>query len=84
MLLDPKSHKLYIFAGKQDDNYLSDMWEYDIPSATTTKMFADFTAAGGPDACFAQRAVLDPELQEFYVSVRQPCWLMIQLIDLYA
>ncbi len=67
MLLEPNSHKMYIFAGKQDDNYLSDMWEYDISTTTTTKVFADFTASGGPDACFAQRALIDSDLKEIYM-----------------
>lgn len=67
MLLEPNSRRLHIFAGQQDEKYLSDMWEYDLATNNVTELFSNFTASGGPDACFAQRAVIDPSLRELYV-----------------
>ncbi|KAH7889083.1 Muskelin N-terminus-domain-containing protein [Phlebopus sp. FC_14] len=67
MVLDPITHTLFIFAGQRDDKYLSDMYVYDIQSNTVTELFANFTTSGGPDACFTQRAIIDPGLREIYV-----------------
>ncbi|KAL6298386.1 Muskelin N-terminus-domain-containing protein [Sparassis latifolia] len=67
MVLEPKSHTLFIFAGQRDDKYLSDMYAYHIPSGTVHELFSNFSVAGGPDPCFTQRAVIDPELREIYV-----------------
>jgi len=69
MVLEPRSRKLYIFAGQANDKYLSDMYVYDIATNTASEVFSNFTSAGGPDACFTQRAVIDPMLQEIYVYV---------------
>ena len=66
MLFEPTSRKLFIFAGRQDETYLSDMWEYDLASNTASKLFADFSTCGGPDGSFAQRAIIDCELKELY------------------
>ncbi|KAK7468576.1 hypothetical protein VKT23_003080 [Stygiomarasmius scandens] len=67
MVLEPHSRKLYIFAGQANDKYLSDMYVYDIATNTASEVFSNFTSAGGPDACFTQRAVIDPMLREIYV-----------------
>ncbi|KAK7692405.1 hypothetical protein QCA50_004030 [Cerrena zonata] len=67
MLLEPATQTLFIFAGQRDDGYLADMYAYHIPSGTITELFANFSTAGGPNASFTQRAVIDPELQEIYV-----------------
>lgn len=67
MALDCPSHTLFIFAGQRDDRYLSDMYSYDINTNTATELCINFTANGGPDACFTQRAVLDKNLKEIYV-----------------
>jgi len=67
MVFEPNTRNLLIFAGQRDDKYLSDMYAYHIPSGTVTELFSNFTASGGPDACFTQRAVIDPELREIYV-----------------
>lgn len=69
MVLDKPSNTLFIFAGQRDDKYLADMYTYDIVTNTATEIYSNFTASGGPDACFTQRAVLDKELKEVYVSV---------------
>ncbi|KAI0319167.1 Muskelin N-terminus-domain-containing protein [Amylostereum chailletii] len=67
---EPNERCLYIFAGMEEgEKYLSDMYVYDIDSNTATEIFSDFTTAGGPDKTFTQRAVMDPSLQEIYVSV---------------
>ncbi|KAL5507481.1 hypothetical protein ACEPAH_6937 [Sanghuangporus vaninii] len=66
MVFEPHQKKLFIFAGRKDE-YLSDMWEYDLHSRTLTELFSNVTAVGGPEACFAQRAVIDPGLKEIYV-----------------
>ncbi|KAF9010759.1 Muskelin N-terminus-domain-containing protein [Cyathus striatus] len=68
MVLDPKSKILFIFAG-QSDRYLSDMYAYDITTNTAVELFSNFSKAGGPDPCFTQRAVIDPELKEIFVYV---------------
>jgi hypothetical protein len=67
MVLDPMSHTLFIFAGQRDDKYLSDMYAYDIASNTVTELFSNFSASGGLDACFTQRAIIDGRLKEIYV-----------------
>ena len=67
MVLDPKTQTLFIFGGQRDEQYLSDMYAIHIPTNTITELFSNFTVAGGPDACFTQRAVIDPELREIYV-----------------
>lgn len=67
MVLDPQTQTLFIFAGRKDDRYLSDMYAYHIPTKTITELYDNFTAAGGPEACFTQRAVIDPELKEIYL-----------------
>jgi hypothetical protein len=67
MVLDPMSHTLFIFAGQRDDKYLSDMYAYDILSNTFTELFGNFSASGGPDPCFTQRAIIDTRLKEIYV-----------------
>lgn len=66
MVLDNNSHTLYIFAGQREDKYLSDMYAYNITKNSATELYSSFTANGGPDACFTQRAVLDKELKEIY------------------
>ncbi|KAJ7594503.1 Muskelin N-terminus-domain-containing protein [Mycena floridula] len=76
MVLDPLSHTLFILAGQREDTFLSDMYSYDIVTQTATELYSNFTMSGGPDPCFTQRAVIDPELQEIYVfcglTRRQP------------
>ena len=67
MVLDRASQTLFIFGGQRDDKYLADMFAFHIPTNTVTELFSDFSAAGGPDACFTQRAVIDAELREIYV-----------------
>ncbi|KAH9944718.1 Muskelin N-terminus-domain-containing protein [Amylocystis lapponica] len=67
MVFDPHACTLFIFAGQRNDKYLSDMYAFHIPSQTVTELFSNFTAEGGPDPCFTQRAVIDPELREIYV-----------------
>jgi len=67
MVLDPISKTLYIFAGQRKEEYLSDMYAYDINTRVTTQLFSNFTAAGGPEASFMQRAVIDPRQKEIYV-----------------
>ncbi|THU94177.1 hypothetical protein K435DRAFT_966971 [Dendrothele bispora CBS 962.96] len=67
MVLEPNSRQLFIFAGQLNDKFLSDMYSYDIATDTTTEIFSNFTSAGGPGACFTQRAVIDPRLHEIYV-----------------
>ncbi|EKM48670.1 uncharacterized protein PHACADRAFT_108484, partial [Phanerochaete carnosa HHB-10118-sp] len=67
MVFDQKMQTLFIFGGQREDKYLSDMYAYHIPSNTVTELFSNFSSAGGPDACFTQRAVLDADLREIYV-----------------
>ncbi|KAF6763348.1 Mei4-dependent protein 6 [Ephemerocybe angulata] len=67
MVLEPNAKQLYIFGGQRDDRYLSDMHVYDITSNSSTELFSNFTASGGPDPCFTQRAVIDPVYKEIYI-----------------
>ena len=69
MVLEPSYRTLFIFAGQRDDKYLSDMYAFDLNTNTATELYSNFTAAGGPDACFTQRAVIDSNLRELYVYV---------------
>lgn len=69
MVFDPPSKTLYIFAGQRDDKYLSDMYTYNVETGIATEVFSNFSSVGGPDACFTQRAVIDPALKEIYVYV---------------
>lgn len=68
MVFEPKEKKFFIFAGQKDD-YLSDMWEFDIPAKSLTELFPNVTAVGGPEPCNGQRAVIDPNLKEIYTYV---------------
>ena len=68
MVLDPKTQTLFIFAGQRDDRYLSDMYAFHVPTNTVTELFSNFTSVGGPNPSFTQRAVIDPEKREIYVS----------------
>jgi hypothetical protein len=72
MFLDPPTSTLYIFAGQRDDKYFSDMYAYNLRTSVATQVCADFTASGGPDACFTQRAVGDVSEREIYVCVSAP------------
>ena len=69
MVFDAPSKTLYIFAGQRDEKYLSDMYTYNVETGIATEIFSNFSAAGGPDACFTQRAVIDTSLREIYVYV---------------
>jgi hypothetical protein len=67
MVFEPTTRTLYIFAGQRDDKYLSDMYAYDVATNTAIELYSNFTTSGGPDACFTQRAVIDPKLKELYM-----------------
>jgi len=69
MVFEPSSRVLFIFAGQRDGRYLSDMYTYDITTNVATELYSDFSTAGGPNACFTQRAVIEPALKELYVYV---------------
>lgn len=69
MVLDSINKTLYIFAGQREDKYLSDMYTYNIRTGIIIEIFSNFSAAGGPDPCFTQRAVIDPSLKELYMYV---------------
>lgn len=67
MIFDTIRRELMVFMGQHEDRYLADIWIYDINSSTLSEISSNFTASGGPEPCFAQRAVVDPRLQEIYV-----------------
>ena len=68
MVLEPITKQLYIFGGQRDhEQYLADMYIFDIPTNTSTRVYANATESGGPEPSFTQRAVIDPRFQEFYV-----------------
>lgn len=72
MVFDYVTQTLFVFGGQRDEKYLSDMYAYHIPTNTITELYHNFTTAGGPDACFTQRAVIDPHLREIYLYVHWP------------
>ncbi|KAI0305616.1 Muskelin N-terminus-domain-containing protein [Multifurca ochricompacta] len=49
------------------EHFLSDMHVLNLDTNTSTELFSNFTASGGPDKIYAQRAVIDPTLKEIYV-----------------
>ncbi len=68
-MIDPEQQRLFIFAGQRDEEHLADMWECDLKTMSTMQLYSDTTSAGGPEACFAPRAVIDPSLKEIYLFV---------------
>jgi muskelin len=69
MVLDPGTRTLYIFAGQREDKYLSDMWTYDTTTNAVSEVWSNYTASGGPDPCFTQRAVINTKSKEIYMLV---------------
>jgi hypothetical protein len=67
MVLDHNTNTLFIFGGQREERYLADMYTFDLNSDTISELFSNFTVAGGPNACFTQRAVIDIDLKEIYV-----------------
>ncbi|KAJ3119706.1 Muskelin 1, intracellular mediator containing kelch motif [Nowakowskiella sp. JEL0407] len=67
MLLNSKTHELYIFAGQRKKDYLSDFYVFDLENEVVYENSRDYSKQGGPDAGFTQRATMDHELGEFYV-----------------
>ncbi|KAL0956651.1 hypothetical protein HGRIS_002783 [Hohenbuehelia grisea] len=67
MVMDPTAKTIFIFAGQRDDKFLSDMYAYDIINGSITELYSNYTACGGPEPFFTQRAVIDPVLKEIYV-----------------
>ncbi|TCD65352.1 hypothetical protein EIP91_002791 [Steccherinum ochraceum] len=67
MVLDPESQTLFLFAGQRDDKYMADMYAYHLPTDNIIELYPNFATADGPDACFTQRAIIDPDLKEIYV-----------------
>ena len=66
MILHLSSKVLYIFTGQREERYLSDMYAYDIKTRAAKEIFSNFSSAGGHDAFFTQRAVIDPDMKELY------------------
>ncbi|KAF8514139.1 hypothetical protein JB92DRAFT_2920225 [Gautieria morchelliformis] len=67
MVFDPRNSRLIILAGKKQDTFLADIYGFDVNTQEVTEMITDFSAAGGPDPSFCQRAALDPESGHIYV-----------------
>jgi len=67
MIFEPSSKLIFIFAGQREDKYLADLWVYDTKSGTASEAWPDFSASGGPDACFTQRSVINTEAKEIYM-----------------
>jgi muskelin len=67
MVLDPNHRVLFILCGQRDDNYLSDMYAYDLAGNTAMCLFEQMAGAGGPSPSWVQRAAIDPEFKEIYL-----------------
>ncbi|KAL0581921.1 hypothetical protein V5O48_000151 [Marasmius crinis-equi] len=90
MVLDSTTQTLFIFSGQYGDKFLADLYAYDINTSTARELSSNFTASGGPEASFSQRAVINPIAQEIYVftgltrpaststtilPANSPCWV---------
>lgn len=69
MVFDAHNHRLVVFAGKKGVNSLADIYSFDVTTQEVTEMTLDFSAMGGPEPCFCQRAAMDPESREIYMYV---------------
>jgi muskelin len=69
MVFDPRNGRLIILAGEKQDTFLADMYGFDVNTHEVTEMITDFSAVGGPDPSFCQRAAVDPESGHIYVYV---------------
>ncbi|KAL0072308.1 hypothetical protein AAF712_000070 [Marasmius tenuissimus] len=67
MVLDPITQTLFLCSGQYGDKFLPDLYTYDINTGTAKELCSNFTASGGPEASFTQRAVINPKTQEIYV-----------------
>lgn len=68
MVLEPTTKQLYIFGGqRENEQYLSDMCIFDIPTNSSVRVYVSSAELGGPEPSFTQRAVIDPRFKEFYV-----------------
>jgi muskelin len=68
MVLEPTTKQLYIFGGQREhEQYLSDMYIFDIPTNSSSRVYTNSADSGGPEPSFTQRAVIDPRFKEFYV-----------------
>jgi len=61
MLFIPKKRQLLIMAGKEHDTFVPDMHTYQPGTQTVKEITKDFTLMGGPEPCFSQRAVVEPD-----------------------
>lgn len=67
MVFDHNTNTLFILGGQREEKYLSDMYAYDLNTNMVSELFSDFTAAGGPNACYISKAVIDTDFKEIYV-----------------
>jgi len=67
MVLDHNTNKLFILGGQREEKYLSDMYAYNLDTNMVSELFSDFTTAGGPNACYISKAVIDTDFKEIYV-----------------
>ncbi|KAI9475469.1 MAG: Muskelin N-terminus-domain-containing protein [Benjaminiella poitrasii] len=68
MLLDIKSGHIYIFGGQRGKETLTDLYCYSIEDDKMTELTHDFSKEYGPDAGYTQRAAINTEGQEIYIS----------------
>jgi muskelin len=69
MVFDAKNHRLIILAGKKSETFLADIYSFDVATQEVKELLPDFSAVGGPDPCFCQRAAIDPESGHIYMYV---------------
>lgn len=69
MLMDPKNQKIYIFAGQRAKECLTDLYCYSILDDRVIEIAQDFSKKiGAESAGYTQRATIDLERQEIYIS----------------
>lgn len=69
MLLDSKNRTIYIFGGQRGKDCLKDMYSYSIEEDKLSPIAQDFLNNVGCESGYTQRAAIDIERQEIYISL---------------
>lgn len=69
MLLDPVHRKIYFFGGQRSNEFLTELYCYSIEEDKLTEIAHDFSKNVGPESGHTQRASIDVERQELYISI---------------
>lgn len=67
MCMNPTTNKLYLYGGWDGISDLSDLWEYDVEANSWTRLSADTSEEGGPDARSCHKMCIDEQEGHIYV-----------------